>query len=124
MGCIKLWQTVPDGSHLELWVEPEEDSGDHPWSSRARALDDQGTEEIFDDSELTPGPAELPLSTPRIYDVRLRVVMGGDGEGTIRARIVKPGGSVFGSEFACPFEGGAGDVHRASIGVKTLQGGG
>ena len=45
--------------------------------------------------------------------------MADEGNGTLRARILKPDGSVHGTSFAMPF--GATGGFRASIGVITLQ---
>lgn len=53
--------------------------------------------------------------------MRTRIAMADEGNGNLRARNLKPDGDVHGTPFAKPFEGAAGDVFRASIGIITLQ---
>lgn len=115
------WIRVPDNSTLEMWMDPGSHGEEYPWTSRVRILDDQGNERIYDDHELTPGPAVHTIHQPRVYSGRLRVVFAAEGRGVFHARIVKPDGSVFGNPFTMVLEGGAGDVVRGTLNIVTLR---
>jgi hypothetical protein len=118
MSNLKIWNRVPDGSVLEVWVESDEEA---PLSAGARLLDDQGEELEWKDPDLRPGPATHVLEKPKSYVVRLRVFFAGEGEGVIRARIVKPDESIHGDPYSYLVTGNAGDVVRATIVVVTLK---
>lgn len=121
MTNLKIWMRVPDGSTLEMWVDPLEHGEEYPWASSARIVDGQGNERQVSDGELTPGKATEPIQRPKVYAVRFAAGLTGAADGTFHARILRPDGAVFGQEFTMPITGVNGDVVRATIGVVTLK---
>ena len=121
MSNLKIWMRVPDGSRLEMWVDPLAHGEEYPWASSARIVDGQGNERTVSDGELTPGKATEPIQRPEVYAVRFAAGLTGTANGMFHARILRPDGEVFGDEFTMPIVGGNGDVARATISVVTLK---
>jgi hypothetical protein len=120
MSSIKIWARVPDGSKLEVSVT--KDSGTIVGAARFRR--DDGTEEEWVHSQLSPGPKTKLLRSPHDYAVTLRVEFTGAGTSgaTIDARIVKPGGDVHGSPYSYSVTGAKGDDARATVFIQMVNG--
>jgi len=124
--ALKIWTGIPAGSRLEAWIE----SASTQWGSDAHLVISHpgGTQDEQDwkHDELHPGPRTLVLQAGNGYTVGVRVSFTGSvpANATIRARVVKPDSSVYGSEYAYTVSGKAVEVARSSIIAVTKQSGG
>jgi len=115
--ALKIWSNVPDRSILEVWLESETDT----WAGGARLVTSRPTgsqqEEQVVHAQLSPGPKRQTLVAGRGYTVRLRVAFAGSAATTVmmRARIVKPGGSTYGSPWGYRVRGTNAEVQRATV---------
>jgi hypothetical protein len=124
--ALKIWVGIPAGSRLEVSIE----SASTQWGSDAHLViaHPGGTQDEQDWShdELHPGPRTLVLEGGNGYTVGVRVSFTGSVpvNATIRARVVKPDGSVYGSAYAYTVSGTAIEVARSSIIAVTKRSGG
>lgn len=123
MSSLYLKNRIPDGSTLCISiVEPE---GVPPGSfvGSARLVREDGSEEIWDDDMVHPGPKCRKLASPNGYVWRVRVEFAGASDETavIRAVITKPDGSGFSEPYEYKVSGKNGCIERATIIAVTLQ---
>lgn len=115
--ALKIWVGIPDGSRMEVWLE----STSSQWGGGGGLVvsHQDGTQTVSEwrHEQLHPGPVAVELKTGKGYTARVRVGFTGDTpvSVTIMARIVKPGGLVFGSEYAYVVSGRRNDVARSTI---------
>jgi hypothetical protein len=116
-GSIKIWQQIVDSSTLELWLE----SVDGGFLGTAACIADSGAEEDWPHDQLVPGPKRKKLASPRMYATRIRVAFTAPAQTTvtIRARVVKPNGSVHADPYAYTVKGKKGTIRRATIICNT-----
>ena len=112
MGSLKIWNQIPVGSKLELWVEEDGD----PFVSSARLVDEKSNELSWAHADLCPTPNPKKLNAGKSWTIRVRVgFTGAQASATINCRIVKPNGAVYGSAYAYTVTGKREDVVRAQI---------
>jgi len=114
---------IPDGSKLCISIVEGPHTPPGSFVGSARYLLDNGSEEIWDDSDVHPGPKCKKLTSPKGYTWRVRVLFTSKEVRTaiVRATVFGPDGEVFGATYNKPFTGRNGDVARATIIAITLQ---
>lgn len=119
MSNLRIWTGIPHGSRFELSVNPIPDAS---VVAGARILQGNGHEEQWTDPELQPGPKIFqPIRRKQVYSVRVRVQFLTAGQAEIRAVVRKPGGEPYGDPYVYRFNGEAGDVVRATIGLVGIK---
>jgi hypothetical protein len=105
---FKDWINVPDGSSYELSLTTVQGAG----TGSADIVDDQGTQTTWNDAKIHPGPASLPLKSPRFYNVILTVALTkkGTNELKVEAKVVKPDGSAYGTNYVDTVKGKNGSI--------------
>ena len=118
MSSIKIWGRVPDGSTLEVLVEPTKGRS----IAAARLRRENGSETEWVNSDLVPGPKKTRIKAPENYVVTLRVLFTGAAAGgnaaSIRATVTKPNGDVHGTPYTHAVAGANGESARATILVQ------
>lgn len=125
MGSLFFKNRVPDGSKLCLRIEEAQDTpgGSFIGSARLVVDDEGGSEEIWDDAQVHPGPKCQKLTAPKGYAWRVRVafVSSKTERAVIRAEVIKPDGSVFGDDYEFEVAGKNDDTRRATLMIVTEQ---
>jgi hypothetical protein len=122
LSNLYLKNRVPTGSKLELSIVGVDAAADSAFVGSARLLLDDGSEEVWDDADIHPGPKRKKLVSPNSYVWRVRVAFTGPQVRTavIRAHIEKPNnGGIFGEPYEFEVEGKNGDIARATIMAVT-----
>jgi hypothetical protein len=111
MGNLFIKTRIPDGSRLSLTVTEADGTPPGSFVAGARLLVDSGNEEIWDDSQIHPGPKSKTLRSPEQYVWRIRIEFTGKQvqSAVVHAEVVKPDGSVLGSTFDFTAAGRNGD---------------
>ena len=123
MSSIYLKNRVPDGSKLCVSIIEGEGTQAASFVASARLVREDGSEEIWDDAMVHPGPKCRKLISPNGYAWRVRVEFASASEqfAVITATITKPDGEVFSKPYAYEVSGRNGDIARATIIAVTLQ---
>jgi len=118
MTRLAIWNRIPDGSTLELSINPTVGNFD----VSARMLMDNGQTATFTHQQIASGVARIPLTRPRICTVTLTVRFPGQNATvTLEARVVKPGGGIHGSPFSESVGGQNGRVEEAALVAVTRK---
>ncbi|HEY4367595.1 MAG TPA: hypothetical protein VGN07_10230 [Steroidobacteraceae bacterium] len=123
MGSLYLKNRIPDGSKLCISIVEGPTTPQGSFVASARLVLEDGSEEIWDDSQVHPGPKCKKLRSPEGYVWRVRIAFTSAATQTaiINATITKPDGTVFGKPYAEPVSGRNGDIARATIMAITQQ---
>lgn len=124
MGNLFIKSRIPGGSKMSLTIVEGDGTPAGSFVGGARLLTDNGSEEIWDDAVVHPGPKTRKLTAPRQYVWRIRVAFTSKQtqEAVVRAVFTKPDGSVFGDSYEFPCSGKNGDdPARATIIATTLK---
>lgn len=122
MGNLFIKTRIPDGSKLSLSVTEADGTPAGSFVAGARLLIDNGNEEIWDDSQIHPGPKSKTLRSPKQYVWRIRIEFTSATvqAANVHAEVVKPDGTVMGAVFDFPASGQKGDEPvRATIIATT-----
>jgi hypothetical protein len=124
MSSLYLKNRIPDGSKLCISFEEAESTPEGSFVGSARLVLENGSEEIWEDADVHPGPKCKKLVSPKSYVWRVRVGFTSPTVQTaiINAVITKPDGTVFGESYVEPVSGRNGDIARATIIAITIQG--
>ncbi len=87
---IKKLDAVVGGSRLELSVTKKLG----PVSTTAEVGSSGTDDRSFSDSQLTPGPATMPMDPANVYAIVWRVAFTRDGSATLKVRVVDAQGNV------------------------------
>lgn len=120
MGNLFIKNRIPDGSRICIAVTAEDGTSDDSFTAGIRLVLENGTEEVWPDEEIHPGPKCLKLRVPKVYVWRVRVEFNSAGDVAVRAVVTKPDGAVFGETYEFPFSGKKGQIVRATIIATTL----
>ena len=121
MGNLFIKNRIPDGSKICISVGAEGDTPEDAFTAGVRLVREDGTEEIWPDEEVHPGPKCMKLRVPKVYSWRVRVEFNASGKAAIRAKVTKPDGAVFGETYEFIFAGQKGKIVRATISATTLK---
>ena len=124
MSSLYLKNRIPDGSKLCISIVEGPDTPAGSFVGSARLVLEDGTEEIWDDATVQPGPKCKKLAAPKSYVWRVRVGFTSPTvtSAVINAVITKPDGSVFSDPYEETVTGQNGDIARATIIAITIQG--
>jgi predicted component of type VI protein secretion system len=92
LSRIASWTRVPDRSRIRIGVTGT--SSDKLVTAHAFVVRGDGMEEHHPDSELQPGPLDIPFSSPNTYSVLLDLVFATAGQAVVEARVVGPDGTT------------------------------
>lgn len=122
MGNLYLRGRIPDGSTMSISIVEGDGTPPNSFIGSARLLLEDGTEVIWDDPKIHPGPKTLKLVSPKNYTWRVRVEFPSAEVRTavLHATITKPDGAIFSTPYEFEMEGSKGDIVRATIVAMTL----
>jgi hypothetical protein len=123
MSSIYLKNRIPDGSNLCISIVEGEGTPTGSFVASARLVREDGSEEIWDDAMVRPGPKCKKLISPigYVWRVRVEFVSASKQSAVVNATITKPDGAVFSAPYAYEVSGKNGDIARATIIAVTLQ---
>lgn len=124
MANLFIKSRIPAGSRMSLSMVEGDGTPLGSFVGGARLLLDNGSEEIWDDAKVHPGPKSKTLQSPKQYVWRVRVAFTSKQtqKAVVHAVFTKPDGSVFGETFDFPCSGKNGDdPSRATIIATTLK---
>jgi hypothetical protein len=119
MPRLAFWNRIPDGSTLELSLNPSAGNFD----VSADMLRDDGRKATFTHQQLGAGGGRVALVRPRIYRVAFTVRFLGAQNSTVTldARVIKPGGGIHGKPFTEAISGNNGRVEEAAVLAVTRK---
>ena len=112
MNNLKTWIRIENESKLVMSLSVPEGK---IVSGRARCVNPDSTETVFDDAMLQSRDAKKKLVAPGSYAVRLNLVFSDACTVKFEAHIVKPGGARHGDAYIFEARGKSGSVKRATI---------
>jgi hypothetical protein len=123
MGNLFIKSRIPNGSKLSLAIVEGDGTPPGSFIGGARLLTDNGSEEIWDDSMVHPGPKSKKLVSPKQYVWRVRVEFTSPEKQTavMHAVFTKPDGSVMGATFDFPVHGKNGDEPARATLIATTK---
>jgi len=119
MPRLAFWNRIPDGSRLELSIQPTTGNFD----VSARMLRDDGQKATFTHQQIAAGTATIPLSSPRIYTVTYTVSFIGPNNSTVTlgGQVRKPDGGIHGDPFSESITGKNNRVEEAALLAVTRK---
>lgn len=105
MANLKIWSRVPQGSTLELSAASPEETFD----VRARYVPTDGNSEVWLRPDLVPGPKRKRLTSTSVVRLLVSFLSAEEQDVEVRARVVKPNGTVHGDPYRETFRGKGGD---------------